>query len=193
MRKTPQIHLSIQKYIIAHLPQGEGFIEFPLPKHYADVAWPKRKIVFEIQCSKITAEAAHQRTKDYIKMGYNIVWILHQLTFNRKTATTTEYLLRKQNCLYTNISSTGHGNIYDQFEIYRFRKRLWRSRPLIVDISNPIIQNKKVSFQGDRYHQSTETIQSYKQKKASLQRSPIKKMSDAYDRSFTKFLIQLVE
>lgn len=150
--KGSLLHQSVQRHIFQLLPPKEAFIEHRLPGHVADLVWLPQKIVFEIQCSSISIDTAIARTNDYKKLGFFIVWILHQKTFNGAYLSLAELFLRKQRaCYFTNIVTTGHGYIYDQTETIRNNKRLQRSPPLLVDLLTPCIKKGKISFKGDRH------------------------------------------
>lgn len=132
-------HLQTQLAILQQLPEGEGRMERPFAEiaRIADVAWEKEKIVFEIQCSPISLEEARNRCRDYKKLGYTPVWILHTRRFNRRKISASENFLRKTGAYYTNFDEKGHGEITDQFEICRLQRRLFRGPPLRIDLSKP--------------------------------------------------------
>ncbi len=149
--KGSLLHQSVQKHIYDLLPCGEAFIEHRLPGHVADLVWLPKKIIFEIQVSPISVDIAISRTADYKKMGFYIVWILHQKSFNSTYLSLGELFLRRhRNCYYTNISTTTFGYIYDQIERCRNNKREQRGDPVILDLKNPLIKWGHLSFKGDR-------------------------------------------
>jgi competence protein CoiA len=147
--KGSLLHQSVQSHIYELIPKGEAFIEHRFPGHTADLFWQPKKIVFEIQCSPISIDIAVARTNDYKKMGFHLVWILHQKSFNKSYLTLAELYLRKLgNCYYTNISTTGHGYIYDQKEELKNNKRISRSKESIIDLKIPIIGRNSLKFKG---------------------------------------------
>ncbi len=149
--KGSHLHQVVQEYVFNLLPRGEAFIEYRLPGHIADICWLPKKIVFEIQVSPISIDIAVKRTEDYRKMGFHIVWILHQKSFNGPYLTLAELYLRRQRTSYfTNISRAGIGYIYDQNEKYRNNKRELRGEPLILDLKSPLISRGNLFFLGDR-------------------------------------------
>ncbi len=153
--KGSLLHQAVQRHIYQLLPQNEAHIEYRMQRHIADLLWLPKKIVFEIQVSPISIDIAVDRTEDYQKMGYFVVWILHQKSFNSTYLTLSELYLRKlRTCYYTNISTTSHGYIYDQNEHFRNNKREMRGDPLILDITNPLIKRGKIFFKGDRKDQT---------------------------------------
>jgi competence protein CoiA len=146
-------HLQAQRFIHSLLPEGEGALEksFPSIGRIADVAWIKRKIIFEIQCSPISLEEAKNRSEDYRKMGFTPVWILHDRRFNRNRLSAAEHFLRKRECYFTNIDERGMGMIYDQEERYRENRRLFRGPPLRIHVGLPITVHslQRLHFSGD--------------------------------------------
>jgi len=123
------IHLHLQ-YLIKNWLAAEGAcIEHPFPKiqRIADVFCPKTKKVFEIQYSPMSLEEAMSRCEDYESLGVTLIWILHDDTFNQYRVGQTERYLRTKTCYYTNMDKQGKGEIYDQFELIKERRRIKRS------------------------------------------------------------------
>ncbi len=137
-------HLTIQWILQALLPPDEAVMEriFSSIGRIADVAWEKQKIVFEIQCSPITAEEALQRCEAYKSIGYEPVWILHDKRYNKRRSSLAETYLRKNRCYYTDIDEKGHGKIYDQWDIAKGGRRIFRGPPLPVDLTKPLLLQK---------------------------------------------------
>lgn len=130
-------HLHLQLKLLDLLGEGEGQIECPFEGigRIADVAWHTQKIVFEVQCSPISLKEVEERIFDYQRAGYTILWILHDKQFNKNQLSASEHLLRKNPCYYTNIDKMGEGVVYDQFEVLRDYRRVFKGPPLSV---NPI-------------------------------------------------------
>ncbi len=158
LSKKSALHIRLQLLLKELLPQGEVFIEktFPEISRIADVFWETQKIVFEIQCSKLSSKEAKQRTDDYTKIGVRLVWILHDKRFNKKMASEAEFLLRQNTCYFTNIDSSGKGIIYDQVEKFYHTKRLWKSPPYKVNLTLP--QKKQINKRGWTTHFSGDWI-----------------------------------
>lgn len=97
------VHIQVQKSLQEILPRGECFLErrFPGIKRIADVVWEPRKIVFEVQCSGITAEEIASRNRDYFGVGYKVVWILHEKRFNKWKVSASERFLREHPHYFT--------------------------------------------------------------------------------------------
>jgi competence protein CoiA len=131
------IHLQVQYYIQKNLPEEESVIEmrFPQINRIADVVWISQKIVFEVQCSWITQAEVMERNLDYLSIGYQVVWILHDNRFNQSTISAAEIFLRPLHLYYTNIDENGEGNIYDQFDLVHEGMRKQRLSPLPIKIS----------------------------------------------------------
>ncbi|MEM8728221.1 MAG: competence protein CoiA family protein, partial [Chlamydiota bacterium] len=80
--KTP--HQAVQRAIGTALPQVILEKSFPEIHRIADVVYPPKKIIYEIQYSPITLKEVQQRNRDYATLGYTVIWILHDRHFNRK-------------------------------------------------------------------------------------------------------------
>ena len=137
-RKSPPLHKAVQEHVLSLLPLNEAILEYPFPGHFADVAWPKMGIVFEIQCSPISLKEVKKRIEDYANLGYQVIWILHQKTFNKRLLSRSEMYLRTHAVtFFTNITAGGKGNIYDQKEILKGMIRTDRSPPFQVNVRGP--------------------------------------------------------
>jgi competence protein CoiA len=130
-----QTHLLLQHHLLSILPGAS--IENPYPEvgRIADVAWHATKVIFEIQCSAISLEEARGRNADYLSLGLTPVWILHDRRYNKRRLTVAERYLREGLCFFTNFSPTYGGIIYDQFDICRNLRRLFRSRPYPINLA----------------------------------------------------------
>lgn len=109
-------HIQTQKYIYNALSRQTCFLERRFSKilRIADVVWEEQKLVFEIQCSHITADELLQRNRDYKKCGYEVIWIFHENYFGGVRCTAAEYWARKSNSYWTNMNSFGKGVVYDK-------------------------------------------------------------------------------
>lgn len=112
-------HLQAQWLLYQMLPKGECTLELPFPaiQRIADVVWDKQKIIFEIQCSPISAQEVAQRNIDYRSQGFQVIWVLHDKRFNQVRVSAAEQVLRSSPYYYTNIDVKGRGKIYDQFDL----------------------------------------------------------------------------
>ncbi|MEM7175021.1 MAG: competence protein CoiA family protein [Chlamydiota bacterium] len=158
-RKTNH-HLAIQKTIWKSLPHGEALLEkrFPSIQRIADIAWTCQKIVFEIQCSPITLKEVKARNSAYQKLGFWVVWVLHDKRFNRFFLSAAEAFLRCQSSYFTNIDSHGNGIVYDQVEHLRNHRRLRKGPSLTVYLNKPkslsIFPNKLPPFLRKKFDRS---------------------------------------
>ena len=154
LHRKSRIHLQLQLYLLKLLPEGEALLEksYPSIQRVADVAWEAQGIVFEIQCSPISLIECTERNKDYQSLGLTPVWILNDHRFNRRYLSAAENHLRKNLCFFSHIDPKGKRQIYDQFEVIKWGKRLYRSRPLTIDLSRPIRSGKHLSFYGALPH-----------------------------------------
>lgn len=130
------VHLQLQSYFYQALPAGDCQLEhsFPSIGRIADVVWFSQKIVFEIQCSPISAEEVLGRNRDYQQIGWQVVWILHDQRYNQIRLSAAELALRALPHYFTNMDRTGMGIIYDQFDICDKGLRLARLHPLPIDV-----------------------------------------------------------
>lgn len=130
-------HLQLQLRILDLLPRGECFLEhrFPTMARIADVLWLPQKIVFEIQCSPISALEVMQRTQDYSAMGYTVVWILHDSRYNHYRLSAMELYLQQHLHYFSNIDAAGKGIIYDQFALIQGGCRLKKLKRRPIEIA----------------------------------------------------------
>jgi len=134
-----QDHLFAQLAIQKSLPAGESVLEQPFPDilRVGDLVWEPHKIVFEIQCSKIGPIEAKQRVNDYLKAGYQVVWILDDRIFNRNVASSAEQWMRKMPCYFATLRGQAWPFFYDQFEIFVQKRRVKKGQPLNIHIEQP--------------------------------------------------------
>lgn len=146
-------HLEVQLFIERAL-QGEVLLEhrFPSINRIADVAWPAKKLIFEVQCSPLTKDECTARIKDYASLGYQVVWILHDRRYNQWRVSALErYLMGLMDIphYFTNIDHEGKGCIYDQWAFKDRGIRKSALPPLPVDVSMPYFNERKLGFKGD--------------------------------------------
>lgn len=133
-------HLLLQLQLQKFLPQNQTEIERPFPsiRRIGDLVWEKEKIVFEIQCSKISSSEAALRIADYGKIGYTVVWLLDDRIFNKAFVRPAEEFLRKNTlCYFFSFANKGLSHFYDQLELIANHKRKQRGFPLKIDLSKP--------------------------------------------------------
>lgn len=133
------VHIQAQYFIQNLIPQGESALEmrFPEINRVADVVWVTNRLIFEIQCSSITANEVEARNEDYNSLGYQVVWILHDSRYNQWRMTAAEMILRDRPHYFTNIDLEGKGCVYDQFDVIHKGLRKKVLNPLNVNLSNP--------------------------------------------------------
>lgn len=132
-------HLQLQCHIQRSLPNGDCLLEhrFPSINRIADVAWESKRLIFEIQCSPITAIEVAERNRDYESVGWKVVWILHEKSFNQRRLTGAELELKNNPHYYTNFNERGEGGIYDQLYLVKRGQRSQRHPPLPIDVTHP--------------------------------------------------------
>lgn len=129
------VHIQIQNLLLQKFPVDECQLEYRFPEinRIADVAWIPQKIIFEIQCSPITADEVRQRNKDYGRLGWEVIWILHDERYNKWRLTAAEEELRASPHYFTNIDSDGKGFLYDQFDLIKRGVRHKKMKPLQIE------------------------------------------------------------
>ncbi len=142
-------HLQTQLYIKKLLPEGETHLEvrFPSINRIADVVWEKKRLVFEIQFSPISAEEVKARNQDYKRQGYEVVWILHDEQYNKPKVSGAEKFLFNKPHYFTNIDHEGEGLIYDQLSQVLRGRRVKSGEILPIDLTSP--QGDPLFFKGD--------------------------------------------
>lgn len=130
------IHIQLQQFLLNLLPEGDCQLECRMPEinRIADVAWFSKRIVFEIQYSPISERELSQRNRDYAQAGWNVVWILHDHSFNQQRLSAAEDALRHWPHYYTNMDEEGQGMIYDQFDQIKHGFRFHKMAPLPVNL-----------------------------------------------------------
>lgn len=107
-------HLAVQ----CHIQKLFSPLDLQLEKKFdaidriADCYLPSQNLIFEIQCSPISAEEVKRRNRDYAKLKLKVVWVLHDRRFHRFRLTAAEYFLRSWPHYYTNMNEKGQGIIY---------------------------------------------------------------------------------
>mgnify|MGYP002783978674 CR=1 FL=1 len=141
LKRNTKEPLLIQQTLLELLRLKKTALETPLPsiRRIADLLWEEKKLVFEVQCSKIPLLEAKQRMNDYASLGYTVVWLLDDRIFNQYTADASEQFLRKNLAYFFNFPTRSTPlRFYDQLEIFRGSKRIHKSFALHVDLSKPM-------------------------------------------------------
>jgi competence protein CoiA len=124
----------------------------------ADAVDLTNKIVFEIQCSPMSALEAKGRMLDYQSIGYCVVWIIHLKTFLKNKATAFEQTLMDVPHYFTDIDENGEGEIFDLFSpIHKGYRLNQLDRRFPVDVGSfsknilkyPFRKKWPLSFDGD--------------------------------------------
>lgn len=141
-------HLMLQQHLKNILPDGEVELEcqFASIGRIADVAWHSMRLVYEIQCSPISAEEIRARNKAYASLGYQVVWIFHDDRYNKYRLSSAEAVLRDQPHYYSDMDANGMGRIYDQFAMVSKGKRIQRLPAVSINLSCPKFIKDKVSI-----------------------------------------------
>lgn len=124
-------HAHIQNHLKTIIPDLE--LEKVMGPRRADAVWEERKIVFEIQISPITLDEVVARIEDYRTLGYQVVWLLHDGTFNGRTVYSAERFLRTSATTYY----LNGGLFYDQLEVIVGSRRVFKGPALQVEVTKP--------------------------------------------------------
>lgn len=143
-------HLQVQCRLQAILPEDACRLEVRFKEigRIADAVWTDQKLIFEVQCSPISAEEVFQRNKDYGSLGFQVIWIFHDRQYNKFRISAAESSLKNSPHYFTNIDAEGRGIIYDQFDIGKNGLRLKKLPPLKVDLSTPLSYNRDLDEPG---------------------------------------------
>lgn len=131
-------HLQTQLFVQSQFSGAVLEKSFTQIGRIGDVCWEEGKLIFEIQCSPISLQEVRERNRDYEKLGYRVVWLLHDRRFNRFRVSPAEKFLRGQTTFFANIDAAGRGIIYDQQELFRGLRRVRRGPKLRIDVTQPL-------------------------------------------------------
>ncbi len=111
----------MQNHLLSHIPEAILERRFPEIGRIADVAVPEWRVVFEVQCSPLSVKEAISRIADYRSIGWECIWILHVVQFNRARLSITERHLSPYIFYYTDIQATGEGSVYEEGRLANYR------------------------------------------------------------------------
>jgi len=146
-------HLMTQFHIQKAFPGAILERRFPEVARIADVALMKEKLIFEIQCSQMTAVEAIARTRDYNSLGFTVIWVLHTKTFLKQKATAFESSLGIH--YFTDIDDMGEGDVFDIFAPIQkgYREKHSKRFPIELCFQKNLYQffrrEWQISFSGD--------------------------------------------
>ena len=127
--KKSQEHIAVQNYIQKAIGEDACKQEVYFPKigRVADLVWEEKAVCFEIQCSPITKQEVEKRCQDYSTIGYFVIWILMDKTFNGPLMSPAERFLETRTHYFVTVEGDMVHLLYDQYA----RKR----EPLAIDIA----------------------------------------------------------
>ena len=133
-------HIQTQRRIQEQIGSLRCALEvgFPAINRIADVVWEEEKLIFEVQCSPMTASEARSRIADYARAGYTVVFILHDKRFNQYRLSALEATLKGTCFYFSDISAQGVGMLYDQFDQIANGLRIKRLAKLPIRIDQPM-------------------------------------------------------
>jgi competence protein CoiA len=140
-------HLQTQLYFQKMIGEENCFLEFPRKEigRIADILWEKEKIVFEVQCSYILAEEIAQRNRDWLLLGYRVVWILHLRRYGKTKQSEAEKYLEGKPHYYTDMDQNQLGDVFDQEFFYLKGYLLHKTAPSKIEVAS-IFRDKKSAF-----------------------------------------------
>jgi competence protein CoiA len=150
------LHQEMQNLFLRELKTS---LEVPFPSIHriGDIVWEEEKLIFEIQCSPITLLEIEKRTKDYLSLGYQVVWILYEKTFLNHYEEIRRFLLptphyffnekkeifdQKGEMIQLKKKKIPEGNFPKELEL---RKRYWGFY-FSGDALDRFLSQKKLSF-----------------------------------------------
>jgi competence CoiA-like predicted nuclease len=101
----------IQKAIGEDLCQQE--VSFPEIGRIADLVWQEQNLVIEVQCSQITKKEVEKRMLDYASIGFSVVWILSDSTFNQRQKSPAEKFLEERSHCFVSVEGETVHALYD--------------------------------------------------------------------------------
>jgi competence protein CoiA len=146
-------HLQTQYRLQQMLPETKLERSFPSISRIADVAWEKEKIVFEVQCSPITAEELRSRNRDYKSVGWTPIWIFHEDRYNKRLVTAAEWAVRRDAHYFTDIDEDGLGNFYTHLSDIQRGRRTGIILRNETTFETPFKTKEKLHFSGDGWEQ----------------------------------------
>ncbi|OGN62324.1 MAG: hypothetical protein A3F09_04625 [Chlamydiae bacterium RIFCSPHIGHO2_12_FULL_49_11] len=124
--------------------------EISLGAHRADLLWPEKRLVIEIQISPITKEEVKDRTLCFASYGYDTLWLLHPRRYNQKFLKPEEGALRFASSYFI-LPTAADVHVFDQSEQFRGRLRTYRSPPLLLDLNLLEKKHGTLRCPGDRH------------------------------------------
>jgi competence protein CoiA len=146
-------HLQTQFCLQQAIPDIRLELPFPSISRIADAAWEKEKIVFEIQCSPITATELRARNRDYASVGWTAIWIFHDDRYNKRKITAAEWSLRHIPHYFTNIDEQGIGEFYSHLADSKRGIRMETIFRRDVDFLRPCRIRNAVHFEEDGWRE----------------------------------------
>ena len=133
--KSPE-HIAIQRYLKNLLGDAcEEEVAFPHIGRIADIVWFSKNLIFEVQCSPITANEVRERMEDYKKAGFQVLWILHEAEFYKKRVSASTLWLQNHPHYFAESDFLSKPEIYDFCPVILRQKRLGSFLKRNIDLS----------------------------------------------------------
>lgn len=132
-----EAHIAIQRLIQQQIGEDRCCEEMRFSDigRVADVAWLEKKLIFEVQCSGISALEIEERNRDYASCGWDVIWVLYDKRFNKRRASEAESLLFTHPHYFSDAKC-----IYDQF------RPISKKRPIMASEITPMAFTDSVPF-----------------------------------------------
>lgn len=132
-------HLHIQQHLQKLFPSALMEKRFDSIHRIADVCVEDFKIIFEVQCSPITAKEIRERNLNYESLGYRVIWILHEKQYNKFYLSSAEHFLLSHPHYFTDFNESGEGLFYDQLDfIYKGKRYPFMRKEISLEKFNPL-------------------------------------------------------
>lgn len=137
-------HIHIQMHVKKLFPDEDCSLEYRFVEinRIADVVVWSKKLIFEVQCSFITADEIKERNRHYESIGFTVIWILHDKRYNKEKPASPEYFLESMPHYFSNMNCEGKGMIYDQFSFISNQKRIKLTEPFSIDLRQKFFVEK---------------------------------------------------
>lgn len=101
-----------------------------LEKKISETLYKEKNIVFLTIYKPVSKQTLSDVVTEHQKSSSIIIYLLFDKVFNQKKVSSFEKELREKSCYFLDQA----GQVYDQFEIFFNEKRMYRGRPLSIDM-----------------------------------------------------------
>ena len=108
-------HTHLQNAFLTRYPFFQKEVFFKQVSRRADLFWPQKGLIVELQCSDISFETLMARNSCYRRLGFNTLWIFHQTSLRSYKKKQLISWWKKRpffELAFTSLSPNGEGEIY---------------------------------------------------------------------------------